>query len=250
MLEDDFSDVIKKSINAQAWSIDALASQSRASVTIINQLTKSVWPESSESDVAAVCACLEIDFIKLKNQKNFRPVAKLPAEITMITTPFGYLGVNCFHIQHGNHSILFDTGTDASAVKHLNLTETWITHPHYDHTQELSSLNSRITRMPESLEHAIPIKLGDLTITPFCVDGHCYPSKAYFIEGLATPVCILGDCLFAGSMGNTSNKQHYTEAKENIIQHIFTLPEETVLCPGHGPLTTVAQEMANNPFFI
>jgi len=37
--------------------------------------------------------------------------------------------------------------------------------------------------------------------------------------------------------------------KQKVREQIFTLPEETLLCPGHGPLTTVAIEKANNPFF-
>jgi glyoxylase-like metal-dependent hydrolase (beta-lactamase superfamily II) len=35
-----------------------------------------------------------------------------------------------------------------------------------------------------------------------------------------------------------------------VREQIFTLPMETLICPGHGPLTTVAEEKANNPFFL
>jgi glyoxylase-like metal-dependent hydrolase (beta-lactamase superfamily II) len=38
--------------------------------------------------------------------------------------------------------------------------------------------------------------------------------------------------------------------KERVSSQIFSLPAETLLCPGHGPLTTVAEEKAHNPFFI
>ena len=42
---------------------------------------------------------------------------------------------------------------------------------------------------------------------------------------------------------------HHIERWQKIRDQIFTLPKETLLCPGHGPLTTVAEEKAHNPFF-
>jgi len=38
-------------------------------------------------------------------------------------------------------------------------------------------------------------------------------------------------------------------ARQKVREQIFTLPAETLICPGHGPLTTVTEEKANNPFF-
>jgi glyoxylase-like metal-dependent hydrolase (beta-lactamase superfamily II) len=45
--------------------------------------------------------------------------------------------------------------------------------------------------------------------------------------------------------GNVS----YEDAVRNNLEKILTLPNETVLCPGHGPLTTVGEEKQHNPFF-
>jgi glyoxylase-like metal-dependent hydrolase (beta-lactamase superfamily II) len=38
-------------------------------------------------------------------------------------------------------------------------------------------------------------------------------------------------------------------ARQKVREQIFTLPAETLICPGHGPLTTVAEGKQNNPFF-
>ena len=38
-------------------------------------------------------------------------------------------------------------------------------------------------------------------------------------------------------------------ARAKVRDEILTLPGDTLLCPGHGPLTTVAEEQSNNPFF-
>src|SRR5580765_2246577 len=63
----------------------------------------------------------------------------------------------------------------------------------------------------------------------------------------APHVAITGDTIFSGSMAE--GKQSTDLLKQKVREQIFTLPEETLLCPGHGPLTTVALEKANNPFF-
>jgi glyoxylase-like metal-dependent hydrolase (beta-lactamase superfamily II) len=60
-------------------------------------------------------------------------------------------------------------------------------------------------------------------------------------------VVIVGDALFAGSMGG--GMVSYADALRTNRREIMTLPPQTVICPGHGPMTTVAEERAHNPFF-
>ena len=69
----------------------------------------------------------------------------------------------------------------------------------------------------------------------------------YVITGLARPVAIVGDALFAGSMGG--GVVSYADALETNRREIFTLPDDTVICPGHGPMTSVAEEKHHNPFY-
>jgi glyoxylase-like metal-dependent hydrolase (beta-lactamase superfamily II) len=64
----------------------------------------------------------------------------------------------------------------------------------------------------------------------------------------APHVAIVGDAIFAGSMGGAP--QHGALAKQKIREQIFTLPGETLICPGHGPVTTVAEQKKINPFFV
>ena len=67
------------------------------------------------------------------------------------------------------------------------------------------------------------------------------------IAGLARPVAVVGDALFAGSMGG--GMVSYEDALGTNRKEIFSLPENTILCPGHGPMTSVAEEKEHNPFF-
>jgi len=57
----------------------------------------------------------------------------------------------------------------------------------------------------------------------------------------------VGDALFAGSMGG--GMVSYDDALRNICEQVMTLPDDTIICPGHGPMTSVGEEKRHNPFF-
>ena len=69
----------------------------------------------------------------------------------------------------------------------------------------------------------------------------------YVVTGLAHPIAIVGDSLFAGSMGG--GNVSYRDALQNNLEKILTLPDETIICPGHGPMTTVGEEKQTQPVF-
>jgi glyoxylase-like metal-dependent hydrolase (beta-lactamase superfamily II) len=73
----------------------------------------------------------------------------------------------------------------------------------------------------------------------------------YFVGGLSWPVAVVGDAIFASSMGGTINgvPAEFAEQYDHNVKKILPLPRDTVIAPGHGPLTTLAQEKKHNPFF-
>ena len=77
--------------------------------------------------------------------------------------------------------------------------------------------------------------------------GHSVGGMTYVIDGLEKPVAVVGDAIFAGSMGG--GMISYEDALRTNREKIMTLPNDTILCPGHGPLTTVCEEKQSNPFF-
>jgi len=94
------------------------------------------------------------------------------------------------------------------------------------------------------------IHLGSLRITNRETPGHAEDGVIYLVGNFdedAPHVAIIGDTIFAGSLasGNIS----WDMLKERVRSEIFSLPPATLLCPGHGPLTTVAEEKEHNPFF-
>jgi len=67
------------------------------------------------------------------------------------------------------------------------------------------------------------------------------------VHGLARALAVVGDSIFAASMGG--GVISYADAVRNNREQVLTLPEDTILCPGHGPLTSVGEQKVANPFF-
>ncbi len=102
--------------------------------------------------------------------------------------------------------------------------------------------------IPETfLKETDQLKIGDETISLIFAPGHspghlCLYSKDHgFLIG--------GDVLFHRSIGRTDLPGgNHQQLLNSIAQNIYSLPEETVVHPGHGPSTTVGEEKQMNPF--
>lgn len=95
--------------------------------------------------------------------------------------------------------------------------------------------------------HGMKMKLGsnefEVRFTPGHTPGHCvlYVSSA--------GVCFCGDLIFNGSVGRTDLPGGDWDALvKSIREQIYTLPDDTRLLSGHGPVTTVGEEKRENPF--
>jgi glyoxylase-like metal-dependent hydrolase (beta-lactamase superfamily II) len=85
------------------------------------------------------------------------------------------------------------------------------------------------------------IKLTVLHTPGHTSGGICLYSKD---QGLV----FVGDTLFASSVGRTDLGGSMEQLIRSIRQRLLSLPDETNIYPGHGPITTIAQEKAHNPF--
>jgi glyoxylase-like metal-dependent hydrolase (beta-lactamase superfamily II) len=179
------------------------------------------------------------------------------------------LSVNCFLIwdETSREAALFDTGFAGKTILHtlaaerLELRHIFITHSHYDHIHALGDIraaqpnaglhtSSKNAPTKQRNQPGEVISLGELRIAHRETPGHAADGVTYVISGWpnrAPEVAIVGDAIFAGSMGRGNDS--WELAKQKVREQILTLAPKTLLCPGHGPLTTVAEEQANNPFF-
>lgn len=165
-----------------------------------------------------------------------------------------------------NEAALFDTGTDQSAIQEkvqqqrIKITTLCITHTHGDHIAVLDQVtNAHQPRLyaPRGepvanatlLDEGAEIQVGRLRIKTLLTDGHSVGHLSYVVTGdpsWKAPVVVVGDALFAGSMGGGAIS--YQRLRANLQTKLLTLPPATLVCPGHGPLTTIGEEEKHNPF--
>lgn len=100
------------------------------------------------------------------------------------------------------------------------------------------------------------IAVGGLSLTVRHTPGHApghvtLVAPTLTLDGRTAPVAFCGDVIFMGSVGRTDlpGGDHAT-LMTSIAREILTLPDETVLYPGHGPATTVGRERRTNPFVL
>ncbi|RMG58428.1 MAG: MBL fold metallo-hydrolase [Deltaproteobacteria bacterium] len=96
------------------------------------------------------------------------------------------------------------------------------------------------------LEDGDVVTLGDLDISVIHTPGHTRGGVCF----LCGDVLFSGDLLFAGSIGRTDLPGgSYETLIRSVVERVFTLPDETLVFPGHGPRTSVGVEKRYNPFF-
>lgn len=177
--------------------------------------------------------------------------------------------VNCYLVwdEPSAKAALFDAGWDARPIfdalelNRLKLTHIFITHMHNDHVAALEQIRRRFpqaqlhsgiesARTDHPVNPGAQIELGQLRISVRPTPGHADEALSYIVVNWpdnAPPVAIVGDAIFAGSIG--WGFKSWELSLRSVTEQILSLPNDTLICPGHGPPTTVAQEKAHNPFF-
>ncbi|WP_018970594.1 MBL fold metallo-hydrolase [Rubritalea marina] len=247
VLEDDFNDCLMKAMHGQALNTEKLAI--RAGIPQ-ERILRTLQGEHDTPTISALASILGLDSDKLVNLKSYQPRVTTPHALHMITSPFGHLGVNAYIVTSNGESIIFDTGTDSTELHRIapNPKHLCITHNHPDHNQGMQEFESCTIFTPDSLNPGDSISIGSLGIEVIDSSGHFSPARTYLIHGDSSPIAIVGDAIFAGSIGKIPGNK-YNSGLKTIRENILNLDPSTILCPGHGPLTTVAQELLHNPFF-
>jgi glyoxylase-like metal-dependent hydrolase (beta-lactamase superfamily II) len=274
-LEDHVGDIVGK---ARAMSrVPAAAAAQAAGLTSaeLAELEESgQGPPARTPDFKALAKLLDLHPVKLEAiAKGWTPSAQDLGrwrELRCLSTTAGNMAVNCYLIwdEVSREAALFDTGWEEEPIfgliaeNQLQLRHIFITHWHQDH---IAALNGVRERFPKARLHSSApsapvdqrnrpndfIHLGSLRITHRDTPGHAEEGTTYIVGTWpedAPHIAVVGDAVFAGSIGR--GNQSWELARRKIREQIFTLPPETLLCPGHGPLTTVAEEKEHNPFFL
>ena len=251
-LEDDVCDVIGKAMHGLGLSLAQLAKITNLPEGDINTALTGQYDDRILKQMAAT---LELSPSALIGLPSYQPDASAPDGLVRIVSPFGHAGVNAYLIIMGQHALAFDTGTDADLLieyleqHQLVLDALYITHRHHDHIAGIQRFEQTRIIYPEDTQHGqTENSHSGNKLTAIDVSGHMNPAKAYYYDGLSVPVCIIGDSVFAGSMGKSPDSESYKLALKTAKENLMTLSSNTVLCPGHGPLTTVGLEKVHNAF--
>jgi hydroxyacylglutathione hydrolase len=199
------------------------------------------------------------------------------------TLTVGAFQENCYLVidEDSNRSVVVDPGGEGPRIVEAieesgtTLEAIWITHAHVDHVGAIAAIKQRwdvpvfLHPLDARLYEAAPrqaevyglpfdeapppdrefsdgqrIKVGEKEMTVMHAPGHAPGHVVIHGQGIA----LVGDCLFAGSIGRTDLPFSNPPQLSASLQKIVALAPETLVFPGHGAQTTIGEERKSNPF--
>ncbi|MDB4914261.1 MAG: beta-lactamase domain protein [Gemmatimonadetes bacterium] len=196
----------------------------------------------------------------------------------------GAFAENCYLAvdEASGHAVLVDPGDDGARIIEMvktngaSLNAIWLTHAHLDHIGAINAvravydvpvylhpldlpyyerLSAKAADMygvpwdqPEAATRPLAegdmLSVGSTSFIVMHVPGHAPGHVSFNAPG----VSLSGDLLFAGSIGRTDLPLADPYAMDASLERFATLPVATAVYPGHGPSTTIGQELETNPF--
>jgi glyoxylase-like metal-dependent hydrolase (beta-lactamase superfamily II) len=271
-LEDEWLDIVEKVRQGRGVDQFSICSMAGIEPRQWRDFRSGALDEGILVDVARALGLGVRGIIKIARGGYVPEVPEVPG-LVRIKTPFPATGFargvsNVFLVRdpQGGPSALFDAGTVSHLVmEHLQKEDAeighiFLTHGHSDHVAALPTLHAaypdapirsheseRLSECMGTIADGEIVECGALRIEAIHTPGHTPGCMSYLVTGLALPIVFVGDSLFAGSIGRATGS--WDQAVESVRRRILSLPPQTVICPGHGALTTVAYEVANNPLF-
>jgi glyoxylase-like metal-dependent hydrolase (beta-lactamase superfamily II) len=265
-LEDNFDDVIRKAQRGLGLTDSELARRAGLDPAVVRELRGGTFDEAAVRAVAPILR-LGADRLLALGHKAWYPEQVIPPRgFAMFNTAFEDMTVNSYLVwdSRSRRAAAFDTGAtcesmlDAIAVEKLKVSYLFLTHTHDDHVADAARLvaatgaeiwTSDLEPFPDAktFRENQTFHLDGVAIKTILIGGHSPGLTAFLVTGLAWPVAICGDAIFASSMGG--GLVSYSDIHRNNVEKLLVLQKDTVIAPGHGPLTTVGQEKKHNTFF-
>jgi hydroxyacylglutathione hydrolase len=271
-LEDDPPDVLRKGMRGTGIDAETLAQRTGLDAAAI-----AAWARGNgvptEDQARAVAVVLRLDPGKFADAaaRRWYPGAEVPPDVRHHPhdphPSNGYL----FFLQDGKTAALVDpAGYPKTLLNAVNdgpyaLRYILITHKHADHCDATADVarafpgaqivmhRADVHAIGTLAHRAIPVTDGDelafgedASIRMLHTPGHTDGSSCFLFRSTV----FSGDTLFAGSVGGIfADVSTYDDLLASVRFKLFSLDDDTVVMPGHGPPTTIAEEKAHNPFF-
>ncbi len=271
-LEDTFGDIVKKAMRGTGSGSAQLARATGIPAETIEQWLKDEGAATGEQ-ARAVAAVLALDGGKLADSaaQRWHPPPIERRDVRRHSQDPQPSNGYVFFLEQDRRAALVDpAGIPQNLLRVLrdgdyHLQYVLITHKHADHCDATGDV-ARAFPQAQIVMHSLDVQaigplaksallLRDGETLPFGDDaairmlhtpGHTDGSSSFLFRGSL----FSGDTLFAASVGGAyGDNSSYGDILNSVRSKFFTLPDDTVVMPGHGPPSTIALEKQHNPFF-
>ncbi len=272
-LEDELGDVLEKAMQQAGITLEALAQRSGvASGKILDAID--YRPDLSSDELRRMAGVLQLNEVGLcalgTGNYPLPSIGALPFCVWPLAMPHGIGVANAFLVGEcgSSRAILFDTGAGIEALDAVwpaeirQLDAVFLTHVEAEHAGGLCEVVARYgvkqayfpagtsARCGQPIGEGATLRFERLEVTAYATPGHAAAHNSYLVRApravTGTGLLVSGDLVFAGSAGGA----HFSpcQLQTNIRRMLSAVPPATVIAPGHGPLTTVENELRYNPF--
>jgi glyoxylase-like metal-dependent hydrolase (beta-lactamase superfamily II) len=274
-LEDELGDVIDKAMHSAGLTDESLAQLSGVSAGRILDAID-YRSDLSVTELHALARSLGLNELGLAALASGRyplpAIGPLPFCVWPLRMPHGIGVANAYLVGEcgSDRAVLFDTGAGLRELEAVwpigirQLDAVFLTHVEAEHAGGLCEVVARFdvtaAFVPQGAEAPCGQPVGEgaahvfgpLEIVTFATPGHAKAHNSYLVRSSAArfgeAMLISGDLVFAGSAGG--GYFSHEQQRENLRRLLNVVPRSTIIAPGHGPLTTVENELRFNPFVV
>lgn len=274
-LEDELGDVLEKALRRAGLCAEDAARRAGLAPGRVNDAIDYRSDLSCDElrRLAATLRLNEVGLCALGSGRYPQPELRaLPFMVWPLRMPHGIGVANAYLVGEADsgRAVLFDTGAGIAAldsswppcIRHLDAV--FLTHVEAEHAGGLCDIVARfgvdaayyprgaVARCGRAMGEGESRRIGALEVSAYTTPGHAAAHNCYLVRAPALPAAtallVSGDLVFAGSVGGAYFCHEQLQA--SLRRMLQTVPAETVIAPGHGPMTTVENELRFNPFML
>lgn len=274
-LEDELGDVLEKALRRAGLREETLAERAGVPLAKIRDAID-YRPALAADELRRLAAVLRLNEVGLcalgAGRYPLPEIAGLPFCVWPLRMPHGIGTANAYLVGEcgSAHALLFDAGSGMAdldavwprSIRHVDAV--FVTHVEAEHAGGLCEVVQRfgisaayvpagaVAPCGSALGEGGSRSIGEFEVTAFATPGHAAAHNCYLVRrpsaAQGAALLISGDLIFAGSAG----AGYFCEdrLRQNLARVMRAVPPSTVIAPGHGPLTTVENELRFNPFVV